>query len=118
MRAHRIILVDLPQLLREIIEYNVGEQPDMEIVGELCSVAALSRSVRERGADFVIAGSDLDPDVASGLLHESPCLSVLTVVGDGRKACLYELRTHRTTLLDISPQAIVDVIRSDTHRAT
>lgn len=115
MQPHRIILVDLPQLLREIIEHSVGEQPDMQIVGELRSAATLARTVFERGADFVIGGSGLDQAVASGLLREAPRPRV---VADGRTACLYELRTHRTTLLDISPQAIVDLIRDDIDRAT
>lgn len=108
----RIVLVDLPRMLREIVEQAVMAEPDMVIVRDPGENHSLSATVGRTGADFVILGRDGELDEVDGLLETHPHLRVLAVAGDGREAFLYELRPTRTPLGEISPRTIVDAIRS------
>jgi DNA-binding NarL/FixJ family response regulator len=107
----RIVLVDLPRIMREIIQQAIADEPDMVIVNG--SLPADLRGALERSAaDFVISGADHELAEVGALLEERPRLRVLSVVGDGREAFLYELRPTRTPLGEVSPRTIVDAIRS------
>jgi len=112
----RVALVDLPRLLREIVERAVAGQPDMEIA-ELRAGGDLSDALRAARADVVVSGADHDYDELRDLLDRRPRLKVLTVADDGREATLYELRPARTQLGEVSPETIVEAIRS-ARRAT
>jgi hypothetical protein len=107
----RILLVDLPRILREIIEEAIADEPDMVIVGGNGANGDLKSAVERSNAEFVISGADYAPDEVGALLEEHPRLRVLSVVGDAREAFLYELRPMRTPLAEVSPRTIVDAIR-------
>jgi hypothetical protein len=111
LEPSRIVLVDLPRILRDIIGGAVGEEPDMQVVGQLPADASVRLAVDEREADFVIVGSGYDFDEISEMLAQRPRLRVLEVAGDGRESFLYNLRPARTPLGELSPQTIVDAIR-------
>jgi DNA-binding NarL/FixJ family response regulator len=106
----RIVLVDMPRILREIIEQAVGGEPDLELV-QARSEPGLRAAVESSGADFVISGADYDFAEVARLLEERPRLRVLAVTGDGREGFLYELRPTRTALGEVSRQTIVNAIR-------
>jgi hypothetical protein len=112
VEASRIIIFNLPRLLGEIIERTVGDQPDMEIV-EAVPDATLRAALEASGADFVIAGPNGDVGDANDLLAGWPSPRLLAVAGDGREGFLYELCPARRPLGEISPQTIVDAIRSE-----
>jgi DNA-binding NarL/FixJ family response regulator len=107
----RIALVELPRIMREIIERAVADQPDMEIVGEL-PASTLPEALDGAGVDVVISGTNYDCASLRELLDERPRLKVLAVADDGRDAFLFELRPTRTPLGEVSPQNIVDAIRN------
>lgn len=105
----RIVIGDVPRLLREIIEEAVTGEPDMMLVeGEGGDLDAL---VRKSNADVAIVADD-SPDRGAShrqLLVEHPELKLLMVTNDGRSAQLIEFR--RRMMSDVSPQAIVQAIR-------
>jgi DNA-binding NarL/FixJ family response regulator len=107
----RILLIDLPRILREIIEQAVENEPDMVIVNGNGSGGDLGSALEQSRAEFVITGAAHGPDEVGALLERHPRLRVLSVVGDAREAYLYELRPTRTPLAEVSPRAIVDAIR-------
>ncbi len=111
LEPSRIVLVDLPRILRDIIGDAVDEEPDMEVVGQLPADASLRRVVEQQEADFVIAGTEYGFDEISEVLVQHPRLQVLEVAGDGRESFLYHLRPARTPLGELSPRTIVDAIR-------
>jgi DNA-binding NarL/FixJ family response regulator len=111
LEPSRIVLVDLPRILRDIIGDALDEEPDMEVVGQLPANASLGRVVEQQEADFVIAGTDYGFDEISEVLVQHPRLQVLEVAGDGRESFLYHLRPARTPLGELSPRTIVDAIR-------
>ena len=87
MEPIRIVLADMPRMLRETLE--------------------------EHDADFVITGADvLRPDDVDALLEARPRMKVLAVVGDGRDAFLYELRPQKVPLGEVSPHTLLEAIRA------
>ena len=114
MERIRILLAGIPRLLREIIESVVATQPDMSIVDINETRERVTAALDDTPADVVIVGlrggettSTLDP-----VLYERPQLKLLAISGDGRSSFLYELRPHRVSLGDVSPEGLVDAIRT------
>ncbi len=112
MRKIRIILVSMPALLRDILAQTLGAQLDMEVIGELGG--GIELLVDAGRADVVVIGLDqLDlPGIATNLLVEYPHLVLLAMTTDGRAAALFELRPQQTPIGDVSPQGLVDAIRT------
>jgi DNA-binding NarL/FixJ family response regulator len=107
----RILLVDLPRLLREIVLGSVVDEADLEVVDHVSRVEVLEDAARRHDVDVVVIGSD-DPELALRLLDLRPRLKVLAVGGEGLDTRLYELRPWRVLLGDVSPRTLVEAIRA------
>src|SRR5262245_44675217 len=108
----------MPRLLRSILARAVGSQADMEVTefpgppdggpheADLDSAIARSR------ADVLIVADRTGKSEARyrRLLLARPSLKVFLLTEDGRNATLLEFT--RARLMDASPAAIVDVIRT------
>ncbi len=97
-------------MLRDIVAGILVEQSDMEVVEGAAAMSSLERVIECVDADVVVAGRD-DPALAKRLVTRRPRLKVLTVTGDGRESCGYQLRPQRAPLGEISPSRLVDEIR-------
>jgi hypothetical protein len=109
----RILLGDLPRLVRDMLVKAIERQADMAIVGQRPAVAALGEAVKESDAEFVILGLDDRrlPADGEGFLDERSrvrLLGIETVEGD---ACLYELKPERVELGAVTPESVVREIR-------
>jgi len=112
----RILLAEVPRMLREIIESVIDGQADMSIVGTIPTRDRVVSALDTTPADVVIVGlrhaettTALDP-----VLYERPRLKVLAISGDGGSSTLCELRPYRVPLGDVSPSGLVDAIRTMT----
>ena len=117
MERIQIILVDMPLLLRELIEEAVAAQPDMHLVGMVPDADALVDATRETRPDFVlfgIAAADEDrfPDASLRLLDASPRTRGLGIEPTAGNAYLYELRPERTVIGEVAPADVVQAIRA------
>lgn len=109
----RIVLINMPRMLREIIREVVSPQPDMEVAGEFAAAHSLLEAVERTQADFVITGTgDAELADVGRVLREWPRLKVLAVAADGRQTYLYELRPQKVHLGEVSPQNLLDALRS------
>jgi DNA-binding NarL/FixJ family response regulator len=106
----RILLVDMPQLLREIIRSVVVAEADLELVAEVDDAGSLEEALPRHAPDVVI-GHSTRRDIER-LLGDRPRLKVLQVDDTGRSAILYELRPQRTALGEISPACLLRAIRA------
>ena len=118
MNRIRILLAEMPRMLREIVESAVSPQPDMQIVGStparvVAPGAAPPRMV-DADADVVIVGLARAEEARAydPVLFQRPHLRILAITGDGRGAFLYELRPQAVPIGDVSPQGLVDAIRA------
>jgi len=100
-------------MLGGIVTDIVTSQSDMEVVGDLPDRSGLQATVGDAAVDVVVLGL-LDTDLPSdciALFSAHPSIRMLGVVGDGRRAFLYELRPQRFPLGEVSPNGLVDAIR-------
>jgi AmiR/NasT family two-component response regulator len=104
----RILIAELPTMLRDIVLDTVADQPDMEVVGVVERGAQIAREVGRTGATVVIVRASggqsaaapspwMQRDVAG------PCVVALT--SDGREAFV------QVALGEISPERLLHTIR-------
>jgi hypothetical protein len=110
VRTIRVLVGDVPRMLRDIIEGAVRLQSGMELVkGNVSDLMQLL----ERGAiDVAIVGGTAEGATRSQrrLLADHPQLTMFVVTDDGRSA--HRLEFRRTPVLDVSPAGLVDAIRA------
>lgn len=108
----RILILDVPRMLREIIEEVLAGQSDMAVVGEFSSTDAVVEAVDRTHADLVIGGAAARDrlDVAR-LLATFPRLKLLLVGVDARDTELHELQPRVVPLGELSPQTLLESIR-------
>lgn len=113
MERTRIVLVDMPPLLREIVRETVAREPDLEVVREHEAGADLRAAVDQDDPDFLIVGSEEATETTVGsLIAAGRRLRALEVRSDGRESVLYEFRPHRVLLGEISPDTLLQTIRT------
>lgn len=111
LKPIRILVCDMPRMLRDIIEDAISRQADMQLIddgGETNCADAVRRSV----PDVVIVAQEAAPGAVSReqLLVDHPQLKMFVVAHDGREAHLLEFR--RMPVVQVSPQRLVDAIRA------
>lgn len=102
--AMRILVIDMPEIMRGIIEDTIASQPDLQLLE--------ARPHAE--PDVVIVGTPKSEDhvAAEAALARWPHSRVLMVSTSGRHAMMYELKPFRTELGELSPTDLVAAIRS------
>lgn len=112
----RVLLLEMPQLLRGILEHAIHSSRDCELIVQPAS-EEISRDPMEH-PDIVILGLASADDSArvSSLLARWPRAQVLTVMPAGDEAVVYEMRPHKKTLGPMSPTEVVAALREAVHR--
>jgi DNA-binding NarL/FixJ family response regulator len=112
--AIRILLAQLPRHLQDYFNEAVASQDDMRLVGSLANPLDVLLAVGSTNADVVIlgVGDDAVPAIATHLYDEYPDVRLLGVTPDGHQAYLYELSPHPISIGELSPNSLVEVIRS------
>jgi hypothetical protein len=105
----RVAIVDVPRMLRDIVESVVTRESDLEVVDS-----------GTHEADVTIVGLARAEDAQryASLLYARPRHRVLALVADGREAYLYELRPHLAPLGAIAPDGLLAAIRLVAHVGT
>ena len=113
MPAIRVALINLPALMRDIVELEFSRQPDFEIVPLAPSIATRPAPVSP-ALDAIIVGAEGGGSLPgpSDMLEVWPRAKVLVVSGGGRDATLISLRRHRTELGHLDAQELVGAIRA------
>ena len=113
MRTIRVALINLPALMRHIVEREFSNEPDFEVVPVAAAVATRPIAASPE-LDAVVVGDEGDTGLRGGsdVLQAWPRAKVLVVSGGGRDATLLTLRTHRTDLGHLNAQELVGAIRA------
>jgi len=115
MSNMRVVLRDVPKMLRDILERAISDELDMEIVSEPISKLMESPRTDDRrlSPDVVISTSDSQPaEGARSLLAQWPRSHVLIITERGGKVLWYELSPRGVDLGEMSPDQLVQTIRS------
>jgi DNA-binding NarL/FixJ family response regulator len=113
LESTRIVLVDMAPLLREIVRETLARETDLDIVAEHDADVDVASAVEEAAADFVIVGSGVTAHASiASIVGAERGVRALEVRSDGKESVLYELRPHRVSLGEISPEILLRTIRA------
>jgi hypothetical protein len=105
----RVVLVDMPNMLHDVVSDLIAGAAELELVGDLRDADGLDRAVAGGNADVVVAGAgSVEPGPFAKLLGAHERLAVLTIDWTGRDSRLYELRR----LGEVSPDDLLATIRA------
>jgi len=113
----RVLLLEMPQLLRGILEQAIEARDDCELLnltnGTLPMFADTSRS-----PDAVIMGitDEKDATLLPALFARWPNARVMTVTLPGEEAAIYELKPLQGAFRQMSPTEIIDALHRVVHR--
>jgi DNA-binding NarL/FixJ family response regulator len=112
LRRTRVVLVDMPQLLRGIVREVLAAEPELELVGEFPESTGLAIVAERTDADIVVVGGRLGEGAPiCALLEAHPRVRVLAIRADGRRGSLFWLAPERKSLGELSPEMLVQAIR-------
>src|SRR5687768_13729552 len=110
-RTHmRVLLRELPQMLSDILEHAIGNEPGWELMQEPGPTVIEFGAIRP---DLIILGTPHrdDEDGAPALLARWPGCRVLLITENGEYASLIELQPRRTDLGEVSVAELMLAIR-------
>ena len=104
----KTVLLDLPQMLRDVLADVLESRPDLNVVhGSLSDGLAAAASAAK--ADVVILASRDPADLAAidaGLVD----LSILAISSDGTSAYLHKISCETSRLEDVTPNGILSAL--------
>jgi hypothetical protein len=114
LRRIRVLLADMPPLLDEIVRTILGTEPDVEL--DPTSVASNEMATAEVVATtdvLIVAEQQPAKDDYAPTLYAHPRLRLVAISDDRKRAMLYELRPHRTSLGELSSHSLVRAVRGE-----
>jgi DNA-binding NarL/FixJ family response regulator len=108
----RVLLLDLPRLLREIVRNVLDAQPGVTVVAVRPFPLSVPDAVDEERADLVVLGQGPRyADVARELLERRPRVPLVSISADGRQATISGLRPYREPLGEVGSERLAATIR-------
>ncbi|PYX36522.1 MAG: hypothetical protein DMG74_01290 [Acidobacteria bacterium] len=116
MQKIRVLVANRPRLMRDLVLATIGEQPDIEVVGETKDEAEITELVERLRPDYLIVALD-EPEIRPGLcgflLGRYPQMKILAVAPERNSSIFYwafvDIRTKR---VETSELGILNVLRS------
>lgn len=114
----RVLLLEVPQLLRGILEHAIQQQSDCELLKGARRDLGLKAERTEPPPDAVILGVTgvEDTTLVLALFARWPAAQLMTVMQTGDETTVYELRPRRRALGQMSADEMVDALRAAVHR--
>ena len=109
----KILLLDVPAEIQDVLEGVIQRQDNMETVGEAFDPINLLLTVDDTESDVVIMGhanADRMPGICTHLLAEYPDLLILTLSTEDSRAFLYERKIAQKEITFQSPEDLIDSI--------
>ena len=106
----KILMVDVPNDLRDVLEAVIERHQNMEVVGEAFDPIDLLVTVSETDADVVIMGhpeADMMPGICTHLLTEFPILLLLIISTIDQRAFLYERKIRQEEVSYTIPEDLI-----------
>jgi len=112
----KVLVANRPRLMKDLVLATVGDQPDIEIVGETEDDAELTELVERTRPDYLIIALE-EPEARPGLcgflLGRYPQMKILAVAPERNSGIFYwafvDIRSMR---VESSEQGILSVLRN------
>ena len=109
MQPIRVAVGEMPRLLRDIILSSLSPHADLEVV----EAEPLGPPARDAVEVLLVGSEGAELEARhERLLRRRPRLRILAIDSGGREAAIYELRTHRVALNEVSTDSLADAIRA------
>jgi DNA-binding NarL/FixJ family response regulator len=107
----RIAFIDMPRMLREILDDALTSRDDVRLVDEARNGCGLVEAVDRSGAALLIVSSEsVGPVEVCKLLSDRPHVKVFAVADGGLDGCLYEMRPNLVAVDELSARGLVQTI--------
>lgn len=106
----KILMVDVPNDLRDVLEAVIERHHNMEVVGEAFDPIDLLVTVSETDADVVIMAhpeADMMPGICTHLLSEFPIMLLLIISTIDQRAFLYERKIRQEEVSYTIPEDLI-----------
>jgi len=115
MKRTRVLVANRPRLMRELVLAVVGEQPDIEVVGEVSEENQLVEAVEEARPDVVILaldGGEQHTALCGFLLGRYPHMKILALAPEQNRGLFYWAFVDvRSKALESSEVGILNALR-------
>ena len=113
MTVTRLVVADMPVMIRDLIREALAGQHEFAIVGEADEQEEAVRIAIDRGAHVLITECEREqlPKLYEELLLLSPTLGILSILPDGGSAELYTLKLHHQLIESIGMAELLDALR-------
>jgi hypothetical protein len=110
----RAVSVTTPAMLGDLLKGLAQGRIDLNVVAEFGERYTFERKLRSISPDLVVIGlrGNEASTVVLPMLRLLPTAKFIAFSSDLRQAFGYELRTHGTSLTDLSPEALIDFINT------
>lgn len=121
MKNIRVLVANRPRLIRELVLATVGDQPDIEIVGEIQDEMDIEDAITTTRPDFLIVAlekSNRLSVICDLVLQNHPQLKVIAIAPDRNSTMFYwaslEIKSHR---IETSENGVLETIRKASETA-
>src|SRR5689334_12105535 len=111
MERTRVILVEMPRMLCEIVREVLSDEPDLDIIDE-CGRDAGAILLGDGDRCVVITRlAECSPESVRRLFGPPQRVRLLALSPDGRSGTIYELQTRERKLDELSPTSLLAAVR-------
>jgi DNA-binding NarL/FixJ family response regulator len=112
----RVLVANRPKLMRELILSTLGDEPGIEIVGEVTEEADIAERVRQVSPDLLVIELDESskrPELCDVLLRNHPELRIIAVASRQNCSVFYwaSFDIHSNEI-EASEQGILNAVRN------
>ncbi len=116
VRPVRVLVANRPKLMRELILSTLGDEPGIEIVGEVTDEADIAERVRQVSPDLLVIELDEPskrPQLCDVLLRDHPELRIIAVASRQNCSVFYwaSFDIHANEI-EASEQGILNAVRN------
>ena len=116
MQRIRVLVANQPRLMKDLVLATIGDQPDIEVVGETEDEAEITELVELTRPDWLIVAlqePEVRPGLSGFLLGRYPHLKILALNAERNSGLLYRAFVDiRSSPVESSVQAILSVLRA------
>lgn len=106
MLSQRIVLIDVPPLVRDLVRMLVFEEPTLKLIGEYADAAEALADLEGAPADAIVTTQPESESVREVLRHW-PRARVIVMSDDGRRTTTFELVLRERVLGDVSVDSLL-----------
>lgn len=115
-RQIRVLVANHPRLMRELMLTTFGDQPDIEIVGEVSDEADIPDTVDRTRPDFLVISQErvgARPGICDVVLHRHPELKIIAISTERNYSVHYWVSFDiHSRDVEASEEGILGVMRS------